>query len=120
MLGEGAADTDVIAVFHQYFGQGICQAIDLIDETGDVQRTALIVRNRSSVGHCGCCVHTVEHYFFVIVTWNTLDLLNKSFPLIITLGVNAIKDFVDNRFDYRTKVCTTHWGCHCLILSFVN
>ena len=30
-----------------------------------------------------------------------------------------IKDFVQDRFDYRTKVCTTHWSCHSYFLSLI-
>ena len=92
--------------------------INLIDKTSDVQRSALVVANWSAIRHCRSCVHTEEHYFFMVVTWNTLDLFYKTFPLIIALFINAIKDFVDNRFDYRTKVCTTHWGCHVLVPFF--
>ena len=102
----------MVAVFHQHFGHGVCQTIDLIDETCNVQCTALIVAHWSAVRHCRGCVHTIEHYLFMVVSWDTLDLLYKSFPLVIALLVNTIKDFVDNRFDYRTKVRTAHWGCH--------
>ena len=118
VLGEGRADTDVIAVFHQNLGQGVSQAIDLVDKTGDVQRTALVIRDGGSVRHSRGRVHTEEHYLFVVVTGDTLDLLDKAFPLVVALLINTIKDFVDNRFDYRTKVCTTHWGCHLLVPFF--
>ena len=119
MLRESRADADVIAVFHQDFGQGVCQAIDLVDEACDEQRTALVIRHWSAVRHLRGCVHTEEHHFFVVVTRNAGDLGYETLPLVIALLVYTIKDFVQDRFDYCTKVRTAHRGCH-LLLPFFN
>ena len=108
----------MVAVFHQDFGHGVCQTINLVDETGDEQSTTLIIRDGCTVRHLRGCVHAEQHHFFVIVTGNAGDLGNETLPLVIALLVYTIKDFIEDRFDYRSKVRTAHWGCHVLLPFF--
>jgi hypothetical protein len=52
----------------------------------------------------------------VVVAGNALLLDEDLLPLVSTLVINAIESLVKNRLNNGTKVSTTHWDCHVLVL----
>jgi hypothetical protein len=114
VTGINLTDTDVVAVFHKHFGQRKGEAIHVVYIALQEEHTTLLVRNRGSVRQLRCCAKAVKDWLFVIVTGDTFLLAEHTAPLVGTLIINSVETLVEDWLNNRTKVGTTHRGCHFL------
>ena len=112
MFGIDLTDTDVITVLYQHFGQGKRQTEYRVDIALQEQHATLLIGHRSAIRQLWSSAEAIQHWLFVIVTWDTFLLTEYARPFISTLIVDTVETFVQDRFDNATKVGTSHWGCH--------
>ena len=121
VFGIGLADTDMIAVFYKHFGQAESQTVDFVEVTLQEQHATRLVRNSHTIGQLRRCAKTIKNGFFVVVARDAFLFTEYAFPFVCALIVNAVENFIQDRLNYRSKICTTHWGSHCLsLLDCVN
>ena len=99
VLGVGLTDTDVIAVFHQHFGQGEGEAIHLVHVALQEQHATALVGHGHAIRQLGSSTKAVEHRLFVVVTRNAFLLAEYHFPFVCALVVNAVEGFIQNRLN---------------------
>ena len=90
----------MVAIFYQDFGQSEGQTVDFVEVALQEQNTTGLVRNSHTIWQLWSCAKTKQNRLFVIVTGNTLLLTENHLPFICTLIINAVKDFVQDRFNY--------------------
>jgi len=71
-----------------------------------------LVADRSTVRQLGSGTKSIQDWFFVVVTRDTLLLAENARPFIGTLIVDTVETFIQDRFDDATKVGTSHWSGH--------
>ena len=112
VLGERAADTDVVAVFHENFGQRERQTVDIVGVTLDEQLTACVISDRVRIRHERSGRHTVQHRLFMVGASDTIAFRENLLVLVGPLVVDAVEGLVEDRLDNRAKIRTAHRGCH--------
>ena len=112
MLRVGLTNTDVIAVFHKHLGQAEGQTIDLVEVTLQEQHATGLVGHGHAVRQFRRRAKTIKNGFFMVIAGNTLLLTEDHLPFVSALIINAVKDFVQDGFNYRPKVGTTHRSSH--------
>ena len=114
MTGIHLADTDVVAVFHEHFGQREGQAIHVVNIALEEEHSTLLVRNRGSVRQLGSGAESIQDGLFVVVAGNPLLLTEHAGPFVGTLIIDSVEAFVEDWFNNTSKVGTAHRGCHFL------
>ena len=111
VLSHRGADANVLAIFHKDLRQCKTDTINLVGVTLVEQLTTLVVGHFRAVRHNRGRLHTVEHRLFVVGTGDTRSFREDFLVLVFALVINAIRDFVEDGFYHRSKVCTTHGYC---------
>ena len=99
VTGVGLADTDVVAIFHQHFGQGEGKAIHPVHITLNEEDTTRLVGDRHAVREFRRGAEAVQDGFFVVVTRDAVEGLENGGVFICTLRVDAVELFVQDRFN---------------------
>jgi hypothetical protein len=105
MLSVDRTDLDVIAVFHQNFGESKRKTVDAIDVTLNEKHSTGLVSYRQTIGELWSSPEPEQDRLFMVRPGNTRTFREAAFPFIGSLIVDAIKNFVKDGLYDRPKVC---------------